>query len=422
MIWKKYSKVSRDLKIQFICHCGENDNKIFRNMVENGAYCKKCVNIKNNEKKKQTRELNGFKSIYTTEMLKNIIERDRCSIDINTYEKLNRETRISFVCYCGETNDKMFRNIVDNGAFCKKCLELKTIDKRKQTSLQNYGVEYNFQTQEFKEKTKQTNLERYGVEHHMHTKEVKEKIKQTNLERYGVEHPLQNTEIKEKTKQTNLERYGTENPMQNTIFKQKLKQSMIAKYGVENPMKNNEFKQKLRQTIIDRYGVEYISQLEEFKEHIKQISLKKYGTEHPSQSEEIKEKIRQTNLKRYGTEYPLHFVTKDFEMPDGSVIKVQGYEPIVLQMLLDIGYDQDDIITSRSEVPEIWYLDQTNKKHRYYCDIYIKSENKIIEVKSPYTYNVSKEINVIKANTCKENGYKFEFWIIDDKDYSCQII
>jgi hypothetical protein len=45
----------------------------------------------------------------------------------------------------------------------------------------------------------------------------------------------------------------------------------------------------------------------------------------------------------------------------------------------------------------------------------VASINKIIEVKSTWTYNKDLEINTLKANACKNKGYKFEFWIYDNK-------
>jgi len=62
-------------------------------------------------------------------------------------------------------------------------------------------------------------------------------------------------------------------------------------------------------------------------------------------------------------------------------------------------------------VPEIWYIGEDNKKHRYYTDIYIPKDNLIIEVKSTRTYNVDLEKNIRKETRCKELGYKFQFAI-----------
>jgi len=53
--------------------------------------------------------------------------------------------------------------------------------------------------------------------------------------------------------------------------------------------------------------------------------------------------------------------------------------------------------------------------HRYYPDFYIKKDNKIIEVKSIYTYNIDIEKNLLKQKACLDAGYNFEFWIYDTK-------
>jgi hypothetical protein len=48
-------------------------------------------------------------------------------------------------------------------------------------------------------------------------------------------------------------------------------------------------------------------------------------------------------------------------------------------------------------------------------DIYIKSLNKIIEVKSDYVYIKELQKNIIKKKACLYLGYNFEFWIFDGK-------
>ena len=50
-----------------------------------------------------------------------------------------------------------------------------------------------------------------------------------------------------------------------------------------------------------------------------------------------------------------------------------------------------------------------------YIYIYIKSINKIIEVKSIWIYNLHKEKNILKSQACINKGYDFEFWIFDEK-------
>jgi hypothetical protein len=53
-----------------------------------------------------------------------------------------------------------------------------------------------------------------------------------------------------------------------------------------------------------------------------------------------------------------------------------------------------------------------NKEHRYYPDIYIKSENRVIEVKSLYTFNKEKEKNLLKRNSVLNKGINFNFIIL----------
>lgn len=72
-----------------------------------------------------------------------------------------------------------------------------------------------------------------------------------------------------------------------------------------------------------------------------------------------------------------------------------------------LAYDND----IKEFTGEIIYGD--NKK--YYPDIYIKSVNKIFEVKSSYTYELHKEINEQKKGRCLELDIDFEFLIFDKK-------
>jgi hypothetical protein len=282
---------------------------------------------------------------FNTELLKTIIERDKCIIP-NLNIKLTRDSVIEFVCHCGIHHDKRFGNVFIYGAFCNECT-----NKYKQ------------------DKTKKTNLDKYGVENVANIPIFQEKRKQTNFDKYGSQHPLQNKDIKEKHKET-----------------------LMKNHGIENPMQSDEIRKKVSKTMKDK--------TELFKQRFKD----KYGVESPMHIPEIVEK----NLVNC-------FRAKEFTFPSGNTIKVQGYEPIVLKSLIDKGYKEDDIVTSRTKVPEIWYLDINGKKRRYYCDIYIQNENRIIEVKCKFTYELHLENNKLKSEACKEAGYKFEFWIFRNK-------
>ena len=50
-----------------------------------------------------------------------------------------------------------------------------------------------------------------------------------------------------------------------------------------------------------------------------------------------------------------------------------------------------------------------------YPDIYLISDNKIIEVKSEYTYKSAYSINIRKKQACLDLKISFEFWVYDSK-------
>lgn len=102
---------------------------------------------------------------------------------------------------------------------------------------------------------------------------------------------------------------------------------------------------------------------------------------------------------------------KEYKLPSGRIVKVQGYEPQALDKLLQL-YDELDIIIGvkniHTEIGKIKYF-QENKERSYYPDFYIKSINTIIEVKSTYTYNLHKIKNELKKQACINAGLNFKF-------------
>lgn len=95
----------------------------------------------------------------------------------------------------------------------------------------------------------------------------------------------------------------------------------------------------------------------------------------------------------------------------GKIIGIQGFENLALDELIKIyKINENNILTSKRYMPKIFYK-LKNKAYRYYPDIWIKPENKIIEVKSYYTYNKELIKNINKALATRKLGYDFEFWI-----------
>ena len=151
-----------------------------------------------------------------------------------------------------------------------------------------------------------------------------------------------------------------------------------------------------------RHGVEHNFQAGELRDKRKETFLAKYGVEHPAQNLEIQAKSEK-NSKKY----------KEYKMPSGIIKKVQGYEPFALDELIK-SYTEEQLKTDRKDVPHVEYI-MEEKKHFYFPDIYIPHENKIIEVKSTWTFNKKNDITMAKAKSCKEKGYCFELWIYDGK-------
>ena len=322
------------------------------------------------------------KQLFNKAFLDELVKRDNATL-LGDYAltKMNRDTNIKFKCLtCDQDYCKKFRYIKEEGGFyCKCCTSKKASEKAKKTFLEKYGVENPSLSEEVKKKRDNTNLERRGVVNPFSDKSVQEKIKQTNLEKRGVEYSAQDPEIISQRKETNLR-----------------------KYGVEYTLQNREVREKGNTTILEKYGVDNISKNEDIKEKKIQTSLSNYGVEHPAQHPDICEKMAENKKK-----------IKDFITPSGKLIKLQGYEHHAYTKLLK-EYNEDEIITSKKEVPEIWWDDDDGKSHRYFIDFYIPKNNLLIEVKSTRTFDIG--INKKKLyhtfKKCVEEGYSMEIWIV----------
>jgi hypothetical protein len=133
----------------------------------------------------------------------------------------------------------------------------------------------------------------------------------------------------------------------------------------------------------------------------KATCFEKYGG-HPNQNKEVQIKSEATS-----------FAYKDYMMPSGNVVKYQGYENVALDELVQL-YEEENISIGRSTVPSIEYhID--GKKHVYFPDFFIPSENKIIEVKSQWTIQLRRGNIEEKAQATVKAGYKYEIWIYNDK-------
>ena len=181
---------------------------------------------------------------------------------------------------------------------------------------------------------------------------------------------------------------------------QRKQASNLAKYGVTNTAATHAVKEKIDQLFHDKYGG-HPKQTKEVQEKWKATCLEKYGG-HPNQNKEVQIKSEASS-----------FAYKDYTMPSGTIVKYQGYEHLALDELVKL-YKEEDISSGRSAIPSIVYhVDE--KKHVYFPDFFIRSENKIIEVKSEWTIQLKRGNIEEKAQATVKSGYAYEIWVYNDK-------
>jgi len=112
--------------------------------------------------------------------------------DINDYPKCK---------YCGLDNKRYQSFSTGYTEFCSKSCSLafvrpKLEKKRRENTIEKYGVEHTSMLKSTKERQKNTNEKLYGYVSPACNDIIIDKIKATNLERYGVEYVMQNDDIK----------------------------------------------------------------------------------------------------------------------------------------------------------------------------------------------------------------------------------
>lgn len=397
-------KFCRDTIIEGFCkthNCKNTFNKKFQVILnKTGPYCVSCI-IKNNKKQNTNPKIK-----WTYETLKNL---NITLLSDYSQIHLSGKSKIEGVCKnndCSNTFKKDFRSILTN-PYCNKC-----VNKSKLIKVSNTFKNNSKYTIEILQNLNITLLEDYSQTFLKRRTKIKAICKNedcSNTFKKNFEYLLKgglycdkctiNNQKLSRAK-TNIERYGVENLFQLNEVKEKMKKTCLERYGVENPSQSDIIKQKVKNTCLERYGVEYTSQIDEVKEKVKKTCLERYGVEYCMQNEEILTKQQKTR-----------FHLKDYVFPSGNIIQVQGYEPLALDILLKT-VSEEDLLTGYKNKPVIWY-EMDNKKRRYHTDIFIPLQNKCIEVKSDYTFNVEMEQNLLKQEATKLLGFECEIWIFD---------
>ena len=221
-------------------------------------------------------------------------------------------------------------------------------------------------------------------------------------EKYVIPFPEQIKKTREKYKNTSIEKYGQDNPFKSVVVRNVYKSTCLERYGVDHYSKTDEYKKKFKETCLLRYDEVHPFKLSIFLKKCEQTWLNNWGVKDPAQSSQYQDKVQN------GYRNSWH----DYQLPSGNWIKLQGYEPKALDVLLKF-LPETDIILRKLYMPVIWYYGKDNKWHRYYPDIFIPKMDLIIEVKSEYTFNKYKEINLLKEKSTKNLGFNYEFWIFN---------
>ena len=194
--------------------------------------------------------------------------------------------------------------------------------------------------------------------------------------------------------------------------KEALRTAMIARGGY--PMQTKRGKRKFNATMKERHGVEWSMQTKEIRDNHSAVLLDRYGITnsglHPnsvlalakanSDPKILKQKRlkrRITMSERYGDNWRVDFWKKlsaaRYKRKEVVINRkhfiCQGYEPIVLQWLVDKGIPVSKIRTNSSRMFTYEEYDDTKD---YIPDIVVKTETSrwIIEVKCDFTLGLCK--------------------------------
>lgn len=380
---------------------------------------------------------------YNKELLDTIILRDNATLSTDL-DKFNVYTIIPFICSCGKECSKNFRSLYRNcGGFCKDCSKVIGKQKSEKTNIEKFGSANPFGSKEIQDKLREIREKRTPEQ----KADILKKQKETNFKKTDEQKAAKSL----KTKQTNLKVHGYSNPSQSPKIKKKKEETLMKNHGVTNPNKSLSIRAKILKTVKERYDQDNVSKVPAFIEKIKEASLlktdeqrkviqekrtktslEKYGKEHPSQAvtyeeqEKRNKKREETCMDRYNVRNPTQnpqifkkiqkssYKLKDFIMPSGKVVKVQGYEPFALEDLLKKYSESQIIVGVDSDMPTINYI-YDDKPRVYTPDIFIPHENRIIEIKSNHTYYNFYDKNLSKAEECIKLKYLYEVLIYNKK-------
>lgn len=384
--------------VSFTCKCGEKDKKKL-STLQKSPMCNACTNPP---------------TISEQSIIAFCEANDLCELTIEKKEQSGGVGRtktvyyVSFLCTCERRGRRKFQKLQENPV-CKQCI----LDENPRVATEVNPRVTDGMIKEWVESLGHEFVssvrDRTDGKTRIMVKFICKCVRETTREQYtaywdaiseGYTCLKCTYGIRAETQKKLYEERGDE-------IREKIKATMIERYGVEHPAYSDEIRDRIKNTMVERYGVEHAFQVPEFKAKAEATNIERYGVRHPMQNAEEREKHAKSMYKE-----------KEYKFPSGRTVKCQGYEPFAYDMLVK-QFPEEDILVERdisahNEIPIFWY-EYEGKQHRYYPDICIWSQKKIIEVKSPYTAQVKPEILQLKRESVLKNKFLYEMWIFDSK-------
>ena len=235
-------KYRHDRNMTLLCHKHATENTFLKKYGKRSHFLCKEMQDKAHatihmhaEKRKEKIQLEKLKIKREKEekKLKKIIDEYGSIESYNIYNSLS-----------SSIEKTKFREILNYGSH--DAAQQVKVQHTIESNLKNYGIEWNSQRNDVKEKVKSSNLAKYGVSYYVQTDEFKDKSRQQKLDRYGNPNYRNDEQIFE----TCLSVYGCISPFGNEKVRQKIAETNLKNYGVDNPWKSKIIQAKCRQKYI----------------------------------------------------------------------------------------------------------------------------------------------------------------------------
>lgn len=236
--------------------------------------------------------------------------------------------------------------------------------------------------------------------------QIHQTFRNNMLVKYGVDHQSRLEKTRDKTRKTCVARYGVPYVIASPTNTAARIQKFIEIYGGRSPNHHPVIAAKIKATTLAKNGGKWFTQTDEWYEKTKATNREKYGADFFCQSDKGHEKFSKCTYQ-----------WKDFVLPSGKKLRVQGYEGFAITELLKF-YSEDQIVVESvdisARVGKFWYmLPGESARRRYFPDIYIIPTNTIVEVKSVYTYSQQKVRNAAKRQACIDRGFNFAYIVFN---------